>query len=163
MADPDHSRSIDLDEFRVFLADLQSLETEPERFQLELAGRLERCARTESSRSLKNDEFGLFSETFSSSLAQLNLLRGGGRFRVRPMSMSCVDDLPRKTSRESSAIFSGEAADAELGNVDGSSVGAEVRKGRGNARRHTDLPSLRTAVMSYGVGVEPFETKTEDV
>ena len=163
LADPDRSKSIDLDEFRIFLADLQSLETEPERFQIKLASRLERSARTGSSRSSSSDEFGLYSESFTSYIAELNLPRGGGRFRMRPMSPSCVDDLPRKGTQKSRASFFRETAYTQVGSVDITGVGAEVPKGRRVPPRSTYAPSLRTAIVRDDAGVELFEAKTDDV
>ena len=160
LADPDHSKSIDLDEFRLVLADLHSLETEPERFQRRQASRFERSAWAESSPSIKSDKFGLFSGAFSRYLKRSNLPWGDGHFRIRPMSMSCVDDLPRKCFRESSASFFREAADVELGSVDGGRVVAGDG-GRGVAYRHTSVPSFWTAVVKNGVGVEQLETKTD--
>ena len=163
LADPDRSKSIDLDKFRMFLADLQSLETEPERFQVELASRLERSARSESSGSLSSDEFGLYSEAFTSYIARLNLPRGCGRFRMRTMSPSCVDDRPRKGTQESRATFIRETAFTQVGSVNGDRVDAQVPKGRRATSGRSYVPSLRTAVVRDGVGVERFETKTDDV
>lgn len=82
LADPDHSKSIDLAEFRVFLFDLQSLETEPERFQREMVSRLERSVRTMKARSVGKDEFGLFSAAFHP------LGAGGFEGSRRPVSTS---------------------------------------------------------------------------
>ena len=156
LADPDHSKSIDLDEFRIFLADLQRLDTEPERFQIELASRLNRSARIGSSRSSSSDEVGLYSEAFTGYIAQLNLPRGGGRFRMRPMSPSCVDDRPRKGTQKSRANFFRETSYTQVGSADVGGMGAEVPKGRRATPRRTYVPSLRTAVVRDDVGVELF-------
>lgn len=65
LADPDHSKSIDLDEFRHFLSDLRSLETEPERFQEKMDMRVRRCSRAEAMETRRScqDEFGLFNDS----------------------------------------------------------------------------------------------------
>lgn len=89
LADPDHSKSIDLAEFRVFLFDLQSLETEPERFQREMVSRLERSVRTMKARSVGKDEFGLFSAAFHP------LGAGGFEGSRRPVSTSYGDGVDR--------------------------------------------------------------------
>lgn len=90
LADPDHSKSIDLEEFRTFLSDLRSLEHEPKLFQQEVELRIGRSSRVnQERRESKILEMGLLSESYVAIGGGNNSRR---RFRVpgRAMSMGRV-------------------------------------------------------------------------
>lgn len=89
LADPDHSKTIDLVEFRAFLSDLPSLETEPERFLRGLQLRTERSFRqVEQDRSKRMKATGLLARCSSVDAAardQKRSHRGGGFAQVMPL------------------------------------------------------------------------------
>lgn len=165
LADPDHSKSIDLAEFRVFLSDLQSLETQPERFQREMASRLERSGRSMKTRSMGKDEFGLFSAAFHPL--------GGGGFEDpprRPASTSLIEgSIISKAVREN-MLGQGvmeDGVEAEIGESNGDGVDeVKVRTVSLASRRRPEFTTVHPAPEDdsiEGGGARVLEGKTEEV